>query len=58
MPSGEHPNHSFNRNQPAFIVYQPSVQKTLNSLDEQELVELVTERSNQTLPEVVMNSCL
>ena len=48
-----------NRNQPAFYCVPAELyEKILDALDDQELVKLVTERSNQKLQDVDLDSYL
>lgn len=48
-----------NRNQPAFYCVPAALyEKMLDALDDQELIKLVTERSNQPLLDVDLNSYL
>ncbi|EAA2975322.1 TPA: type II toxin-antitoxin system Phd/YefM family antitoxin [Escherichia coli] len=48
-----------NRNQPAFYCVPAELyERMLDALDDQELVKLVTERSNQSLHDVDLDSYL
>ncbi|EEP1513890.1 type II toxin-antitoxin system Phd/YefM family antitoxin [Salmonella enterica] len=54
-----HPVAILNRNQPAFYCVPAELyEKMLDALDDQELVKLVAERSNQTLHDVDLDSYL
>ncbi|ENB6218392.1 antitoxin [Escherichia coli] len=56
---GGYPVAILNRNQPAFYCVPAELyERMLDALDDQELVKLVTERSNQPLHDVDLDSYL
>jgi len=58
-PGDGYPVAILNRNQPAFYCVPTELyEKILDALDDQELVKLVTERNNQQLHDVDLDSYL